>query len=238
MQCAILAACGENAYSAAGIRYTVADGLVTGIQIYGLDGSIPRTEVQSNLETVRELSRQATAIMGVTERNEQPAFAQNDLQFSRVDFMTLTDAGASRAFGNPVNETWAQDDAQTWLHSIDYEGVSAVFACDASKQNPRLDTIAVTDARYAGPRGVNVGMSLQDAMALFLSEGSAKTRDTQALLYGDGETPPFGTLERSGSAATLRYGATVQRADGSAAHVSLHLTFESDSLTEWMIFTW
>ena len=238
VQCAIHAACGEDAYTDTGIRYTVANGLVTGIQVYGLDGTIPGAEVESNLKTVQELSRQSTAILGVTQRNEQAPFAQGDLQFSHIDFLTLTDAGATRAFGEPVGETWAQDDAQTWLHSVEFEGVSVVFSCDANKQNPRLDTIAVSDASYAGPRGVSVGMSLEDVTALFCADGSGKTRGTQALLYGDGETPPFGTLERSGSAATLRYGATVQRADGTAAHVSLHLTFESDVLTEWMIFTW
>ena len=107
-----------------------------------------------------------------------------------------------------------------------------MFVLDANRQNPVLDTLTITQSGLAGPRGLTVGMALGDALALFAADGQGRVSGTQALLYGDGQTPPFGTLERAAQTATLRYSATV----AGGATVALHLTFANDLLAELMIY--
>lgn len=234
VQCAIHVRAGDDRYTDAGILYIVTGGTVSAIRIYGFNAYITLAEVQSNLAAVGGDTQNT---QGVTLVSSAEAFGQGDLQFGDVDFLTLTSGGVQTLFGTVTDETWAQDDTGEWLHSLTTANASLVFVSDANRQNERLESITLTGGA-AGPRGLAAGMTLNDAMALFRCDGDGRTADGAALLYGDGQTPPYGTLERGGGYATLRYAAAVGDAGGAAFTVALHLAFVNDLLTEMMLYTY
>ena len=238
VRCAIHARMGEDRYTDTGVLYTLQNGAVTAIQVYGLSAAATLAQVQSNLSAVdgARADDTATAAVGVTVRSDAAAFGPSDLQFARMDFLTLTEKGAAVLFGEASGEEWAQDEGGRWLHTLSFPGAALVFSLDAQKQNPRLESLTLTGEGRQGPRGLMTGAALSDAMALFQSDGKAATSGSTALLYGDGQTPPFGTLERTGKDATLRYAALASGADGVSFQIALHLTFADDRLVELMLY--
>ncbi|MDD3213090.1 MAG: hypothetical protein PHY64_05425 [Eubacteriales bacterium] len=233
VQCAIHVLAGDDRYTDAGVLYTVTDGAVNAIRVYGFNTYITQAEVQGNLAAVGGGAQQTE---GVTLVSDAEAFGQSDLQFGKVDFLTLTASAAQTLFGAATDENWAQDDTGEWLHSLTTANAALVFVTDANRQNERLESITLTGGE-SGPRGLAAGMTLNDAMALFRSDGDNRTADGAALLYGDGQNLPYGTLERGGGYATLHYTASVPGADGAPLTVALHLTFINDLLTEMMLYS-
>ena len=138
--------------------------------------------------------------------------------------------------GEPTGQTWAQEETGDWLQSLAYKGATMVFAMDTNRENARLVSLTITDGQLAGPRGLMIGTDLDSVISLFRSDGTGAVSESAALLYGDGQNPPYGTLERNGGDATLRYAATVTGADGVAYQVALHLTFVDEQLAEMMIY--
>ncbi|NLI23029.1 MAG: hypothetical protein GX418_15950 [Clostridiales bacterium] len=238
VRCAVHARMGEDRYTDTGVLYTLQDGAVTAIRVYGLSASATLAQVQSNLATVdgARASDAETAAVGVTARSDAAAFGPADLQFARMDFLTLTEKGAAVLFGEATGEAWAQDEGGRWLHTLQFSGAALVFSLDAQKQNPRLESLTLTGEGRQGPRGLTVGVALDDVIKLFQSDGKAATSGSAALLYGDGQTPPFGTLERTGKDATLRYAALAAGADGVSFQIALHLTFADNRLAELMLY--
>lgn len=239
VQCAIHARAGDNRYTDTGVLYTLQDGLVSSIRVYGLSAFTDLTGVQNNLSSVSDISTgfSAATTDGVTLQSAAEAFGQGDLQFGRMDFLTLTATGAGVLFGEASNEDWAQDEGGQWLQTLDYPDASLVFSMDANKANARLESLTLSGEGAIGPRGLVIGMSLHDALSLFRSDGTGTISDSSALLYGDGQTPPFGTLESTGTDATLRYAAAVVCADGVTRQAALHLTFVGGQLVEIMLYT-
>jgi hypothetical protein len=240
VQCAVHARAGEDRYTDTGVIYTVQRDAVTAIRVYGLNAYISRAEVENNLTAVGggDAVSNAPTVQGVELVSAAEAFGQADLQFGGADFLTMSEEQAAAVFGQPTAEAWAQDEGEQWLHTLTYDGASLVFGTDANKQNAYLESLSVTAAGIGGPRGLAVDATLSDALALFRSDGTGATSGLAALLYGDGQNPPFGTLERAGTGATLRYAAQVAGADGQPLTAVLHLTFTDDRLTEIMLYTY
>ena len=239
VQCAIHARQGDGRYTDSGVLYTVQNGVVSAIRVYGLSAAIDLATVQSNLLAVGDGKPAGTskAAAGVTIASSAEPFGKSDLQFSRMDFLTLTEKGAGVLFGQASEDRWVQDDQGRWLHTLSYPGASLVFASDADRNNARLDSLTLSGDGLSGPRGLRAGMSPEEALALFRCDGNGATAGDTALLYGDGRTPPFGTLERNGEDSTLRYAAAVTGADGASRNIALHLTFTQGRLAELMLYT-
>ncbi len=235
VQCGIHVHMGGGRYTDTGVIYTVENGVVSAIHVYGISAATGLEAVKANLAAVGGGAAGMQPVQGVTAQSSAPAFAQADLQFSRMDFLTLTEKGAGVLFGTATGDAWAQEESGGWLHTVSYPAATLVFALDQSRANARLDSLSITGGGFAGPRGLVVGTALMDALALFASDGAGRVSDTAAILYGDGLTPPFGTLERAGGDATLRY-ATTAAVGGASFAVALHLTFVNDRLTELMIY--
>ena len=238
VQCGIHARMGEDSYTDTGILYTVQQQEVSAIRVYGLSASVGLAQVESNLAAVggSGATVSAQAVAGVTVQSSADAFTQSDLQFARMDFLTLTDKGAATLLGEPTGQTWAQEETGAWLQSLAYKGATMVFAMDSNRENARLVSLTITDGQLAGPRGLMIGADLDSVISLFRSDGTGAVSASAALLYGDGQTTPYGTLERNGGDATLRYAASVTGADGVAYQVALHLTFVDEQLAEMMIY--
>ena len=237
VQCAIHAREGEDRYTDAGILYTAQNGEITAIRVYGLHTAVTLAEVEANLSAVGGVPTTGSATAsGVTVQSDAEPFGMNDLQFSRIAFTSLTEKGADTVFGQRQNEDWAQDDQKEWLHTLAYPGATLVFSMDQQKQNVRLESLTVSSGTLAGPRGLTLGMQLDQAIALFRVDGAGSSSDAVALLYGDGQTPPYGTLERTGNDATLRYVCTAADTNGTNFQVALHLTFANGQLVEMMLY--
>lgn len=232
VQCGIHVRTGEGRYTDTGVLYTVENGEVAAIRIYGINTATGLAAVQANLAAVGGQASAQQPAQGVATHSEAAQFQAADLQFDRMDFLTLNEKGAAALLGTPTADTWAQEESGGWMHTLTYPAATLMFVLDANRQNPVLDTLTITQNGLAGPRGLTVGMALGDALVLFAADGQGRVSGTQALLYGDGQTPPYGTLERAGQAATLRYAATV----AGGATVALHLTFANDLLAELMIY--
>lgn len=229
VQCGIHARMGETRYTDTGVIYTVEGGVVSAIRIYGLNAATDLAGVQANLNAVRG-NAEAT---GVTVKSDAPPFSQTDLQFGRMDFLTLNEKGAATLLGTPTGEEWAQEDGGRWLHTLTYTHATLVFSLDANRENGQLNTLVLSGGGFTGPRGLMAGMAADAVMALFQADGAGRVSGGEALLYGDGQTPPFGTMERDAEASViLRYAAALP--DGGT--VALHLAFESDALAELTIY--
>lgn len=248
VQCAVHAKAGEGLYTDAGIEYQVEDGLISGIRVYGLSKTVTRPEVQGNLSAVYAVQAAisgdepgmnfSTNVQGVTQKSEAAEFGTADLQFARIDFLTLTEAGAEAAFGKQLSEEWVQDDTGEWLHTTHRDGIALTHMLDKDKQNSRLETLSITKAGMEGPREITIGESLQSVLGRFRCEGTGTVFGDQALLYGDGVTPPYGTLSDGGDSITLRYVTMVNRPDGAQCEATLHLTFTNNQLAEIMVYSW
>lgn len=238
VQCAIHARAGEDRYTDTGVLYSLQSGVVSAIKVYGLNAYVTKAQVQSNLTSVGAAPADASpqAVVGVTTKNKVSAFGQSDLQFNRMDFLTLTEKGAGVLFGEPTGETWVQDDQGAWLHTLGYANTSLVFALDQNRENARLESVSFTGEGWIGPRGVVAGSPLESVLALFRCDGTGAVNGGAALLYGDGQAPPYGTLERTGNDSTLRYATTVNVAGGAPLTVALHLTFADAKLAELMLY--
>lgn len=236
MQCALHIGVGGERYTDAGIRFSLENGLVSGIHIYGLNRFISLSDVQANMDAVASVEAASEAwamdehVDGYTVKNDAPPFSLDDLRFSGLDFCTLSISALQQALGDePHTETISDGDTQ--ISTALFE--NAYLSCTAQG----ADVLSVTGDTLSGPRGVRVGDDLPSVLALFASDGLSRTQGSQALLYGDGISTPFGALERSGSTAVLTYAAPMQRV-GEETNVSFRMQFEDDILTEWMIYTW
>lgn len=236
VQCALHVGVGDSRYTDAGIRFTLENGRVSEIYIYGLSRFISLEEVQTNLDAVADVEAASTAwamdehVAGYAVQSGAAPFSEDDLAFSGMDFRTMSINELQQALGeNPQTETVSDGSEQM---------ITAQFSnAYLSGTDHGMDVLSVADDRLTGPRGLRVGDSMEAVLLLFESDGQSRTLEHQALLYGDGANVPFGVLERSGSIAAASYAAQMQR-DGEWIHVSLRLQFEEDRLTEWMIYTW
>ncbi len=240
VQCAIHARAGEDRYTDTGVLYTVQKNAIVAIRVYGLNTYTTLAEVENNLIAVGGSVAPADTqpVTGVTLISDAQPFGQSDLQFGSLDFLNLTQESAMAIYGQPRGETWAQDEDNRWLHTFAYADASLVYGTDANKQNAYLESLSLTAAGMAGPRGLTVGMDLPTVLALFRCDGTGETTDTAALLYGDGRTAPFGTLEQTAGDAMLRYAATVTDAAGQTLQAMLRLTFTQGTLIEIMLYTY
>ena len=236
VRCAIHAGAGR--YTDTGILYSLSYGAVDAIRVYGLNQTVSEAEVKNNLAAVGgvQAGSPEPQIAGVNVQSSADPFGPSDLKFGRMDFITLTEKGAGMVFGDFTGEEWAQDEQNAWLHTLTYPNVTLVFGMDPSRQNARLDSLTVHSGDSIGPRGLMLGAELDKVLTLFRCDGTGAVNGSAAILYGDGQNPPYGTLERTGQDATLRYATTVTGADGTTIQVALHLTFTDAKLAEMMIY--
>lgn len=241
VQCAIHVRLGEDRYTDTGVLYTVEGDVVTGIRVYGISAAVSGADVQANLSAVGDApagdtaAADAQAAQGVTAASAAEPFGMGDLEFSRMRYLTLTEKGAAVLFGAFSSEDYAPD-GDNWLHTLTYPGAVLVFSQYADHTSSHLEALTFTGEGLVGPRGLAVGMELAHAMALFSADGQGRTAGGVALLYGDGQNTPYGTLERTGDEATLCYAFTLPSAGGAPANFALRVLFANERLTELMLY--
>lgn len=250
VRCAIHAGVGDAQYTDAGVVYQVQAGVVTSIRVYGLSQLISLADVRSNLAAVNGVAAAGSGddvmenegardkAQGNFQKSDAAAFGREDLRFSKIDFLSLKEAGAALIFGQPQSEEWVQDDTGEWLYTTRRDGITLMHVLDVNRGNSRLATLSITKAGLLGPREVKLGDTLESVLLRFRSDGTGAVSEYEALLYGDGVKAPYATLSTEGHVSTLRYVLETQGADGMEREISLHMLFEGEKLTEIMLFTW
>ncbi|MEG0268870.1 MAG: hypothetical protein RR821_01340 [Clostridia bacterium] len=248
VQCAIHVKAGEDQYTDAGLLYTLENGVVTGIRVYGLNKCITQADVRKNLDAVMSVeamgsgdepsqadSHAQQVVKGYEQKHEQPVFSQADLKLNPLDYTTLTEKEAQAVLGDALQQDSVKDDTGATLLTVKRKGVTLSYTLSADGTDTSVEAMVIDQNVLAGPRGIRIGDSLEKVLALFASDGEGRVQGTSAVLYGDGVNAPTGLYETvDAHTATLRY--TTLTAQETT--VTLHMTFADTKLTEMMIYSW
>ena len=98
-----------------------------------------------------------------------------------------------------------------------------MFSLEEGGKGARAERITVNAGSFDGPRGLRLGQSLAQAISLFAHGEELPVEG--GTLYGEGQTPPYGTMVSGSGYVSLYY---VIGSDHGAA--GLVLTFMDDKL--------
>lgn len=188
-----------------------------------------QAQAEQALRTAEEIAaRQQGEVYAV--KNDAPVLAEADLTVMGVRALGTQVADLVSALGEPV-EVQALDIGHGRL--LLYEGAAAQLGLNEQTGEEVVCGVSASGTDIAGPRGLCVGMSVQEAAALFRCD-----EDVYAVggtLYMEGEAagePPFGELTRSGEGTTLRYAAAL--ASGKTA--VLEIGIRDGAVAYWHFF--
>ena len=229
----------EDKYTDCGLLYSMNEGYVTAVRAYGLSVSVSQAQVEDTLSGV-SLIQQDQAYFNYPQSSigtDLDPFEREDLIFSGLDFLGLTPEAAIASLGTFETESWLQDDNGEWMRIIQWPMAEITFAYSSDKVFKRVDTLAVNQDGFEGPRGVQVGDTLSSVLMRFRHSEGEFDGTTTEVLYGDGQTPPFGLAEYDTATATLRYACQVE-GSGDVKSVTLHMIFVDTILSELFLYSW
>ena len=227
---------GQDGYTDCGVVYTLEDGFVTAISVYGLNAVITAEEAAENLAFVKDVQQQRAYHMYPTSfiGTDLPVFERDDLLFSGNDFLSITPEEAITALGQCLEDTWMDDDG-AYLRTMTFANAILTFAYDGNKNLENLAMLTIDGAGLEGPRGARVGETISNVLMRFRHSEGEYDGQSREILYGDGEKAPTGTAEYGDNAsATLRYMLALE--DG--REVVLQMEFYLNALTEIIIYYW
>lgn len=226
-------ATGGEGYTDTGLIYTIQSDLVSAIRAYGLDEYSTLEEVQDNLAAVRQVMAETgyTRVPVSYIGTDLEAFGESDLAFSGVDFLAMTPEDAEDVLGDCLEDHWMADDNGEYIRMIEFVGCDVTFIYDAGKQNPHVDSMAITTDSMEGPRCVRIGDTFASVLNRF-RYGEGQYEDLHETLYGDPETATYGVAEYGADASvTLTYSF-----ETNAQQVVLHMDFVSMELNEILLY--
>lgn len=191
----------EDGYMHSGIQYSVDRGLVVGIHYFG--GSILKSlnEAQGAFAAARTLLRVRDYFAFDTV--DPMPLQSEDLSFGDLDFIDLTPERAAQVLGQASYDERMKDSNGEELRVMQWDGVEAAFTYSSSGEFKRAERIDISLPGIEGPRGLRIGTELNQAIGRF--EHGVEFASPSQLLYGNGETPPYGRMETQGGEAQLHY---------------------------------
>lgn len=223
-------ATGADGYTNAGITYTVEDNNVMAIRAYGLDTRMRAEDVAMAQENAREIAAKKTYSMVLTSDNgaELEPFNSEDMIFSGIDFPSLTPEDAVEALGEPMEDTW-QDNEGGYLRKLQFACGEVTFIYDSAQQNPRVRGMVIDTDMLEGPRSVRVGDTVASVLSRFRN-GEGESDGLNEMLYGDEDSGSYGVAAYAPDMSTvmLRYGAPA----GNGVSVEMYLNFDMYHLKE------
>lgn len=229
----------EDKYTDCGLMYSVDNGYVTAVRAYGLSVSVSRAQVEATISGVSAIQQDQTyfAYPQSSTGTDLNPFEREDLLFSGLDFPGLTPEAATQSLGTFETESWLQDDNGEWLRTIQWPSAEITFVYSSDKIFKRVDTLAVNQRGFAGPRGVQVGDTLSSVMMRFKHSEGEYDGTAAEVLYGDGQTPPYGLAEYDAANSTLHYACPIE-GYGEIKSVTLHMIFVDTILSELFLYSW
>ena len=228
-------ASGGEGYTDAGVIFTMAENRVSAVRVYGLDSRIAQEEVNDVLYNAQlnALTADYAQVPTSNKGAELTAFREEDLLFSGLDFLTLDAEAAVAALGEPLADTWLENDNAGYIRVMTFPACEVTFLYDAQKENCRVDMLLITADGLEGPRAVRCGDTFSSVYSRFRSGEGEYQADGTELLYGVLGEGDFGYATYGNDAsAVVRY--SFVAADG--RRVTLHLTFTIMELTEIMLY--
>ncbi|MBQ2951932.1 MAG: hypothetical protein IJE07_00075 [Clostridia bacterium] len=225
---------GGDGYTDAGLIFTMQDGTVSAIRVYGLSGGITFDETYA-LRDRMQVAALADGYQQVPMSYDGASlekFGAADLLFAGMDFTTLTPDYVAMRMGEPITDEWVQDEDAS-IRTMTYASCELTFTCDAEGNNPRIYMFLITDAGMDGPRAVCVGNTFPEVFNRFRNGEGEFDGVSREILYGSEASGEFGVADYGSDASvTLRYGLVLE--DGS--RVVLHMTFTEMVLMEIMVY--
>jgi len=187
------------------LTYVIENGMISAIRMRIADAT--QAQAQEGAATAREIaSRQHGEVLAM--QSGAPVFGAQDLQVNGADVL-----------GRPVYELVACMGEPLEIQTLP-EGKGRILVYDGAAVRLELDErtgvevvrgVSVTGGGFAGPRRLMVGLSVQEAAALFFSEGEVSTLGGTLYLAGESsDDPPYGKLVANGTETTLVYACAVQ----------------------------
>ncbi len=215
----------EDGYMNVGIQYVIDRALVVGIHYFGGSALKTADEARAAYDSVKSLLAQRDYFAYDTV-SPMPLQSE-DLSFGELDFLDLTPERAGEVLGEAVSDERVKDSNGDELRVMQWEGVEAAFSYGADGSFKRAERMDVSLPGLEGPRGLRVGTEIKQAIGRF--EHGTELNPTQ-VLYGDGETAPYGRMETQGSEAQLHYAL-----DQNGETIMLMLLFVDDAMVNMSI---
>ena len=225
---------GEDGYTDAGLIFTMQDGTVSAIRVYGLSGGITFDETYALRDRMQAaaLAEDYQQVPMSYDGVALEKFGAADLLFAGMDFTTLTPDYVSMRLGEPLSDEWVQDEKGS-IRTMTYASCELTFTCDAEGNNPQIYMFLITDQGMDGPRAVCVGNTFPEVFNRFRNGEGEFDGVSREVLYGSEASGEFGVADYGSDASvTLRYGLVLE--DGS--RVVLHMTFTEMVLMEIMVY--
>lgn len=188
-----------------------------------------QAQAEQAMRTAEEIaSRQQGEVYAVA--NSAAMMTADDLTVMGVRALGTQVAELVTALGEPV-EVQALEQGRGRL--LLYEGAAVELCLNEQTGEEVACGVSASSADVTGPRGLCVGMSVQEAAALFRCDGDVYA--VGGTLYMEGEAagePPCGELLREGGETVLRYAAALP--SGHAAVLSAGVT--DSVITYWHFF--
>ena len=161
-----------------------------------------QAQAEQALRTAEEIaSRQQGEVYAV--QNSAPMLVEDDLTVMGVRALGTQVAELVSALGEPVEVQTLTGGAGRLLL---YEGAAVELCLNERTGEEVACGVSASSPDVTGPRGLCVGMSVQEAAARFRCDGDVYA--VGGTLYMEGEAagePPCGELVRDGAETTLRY---------------------------------
>lgn len=235
-----LSTTGGEGYTDAGVLFTFSDNAVSAIRVYGLNARATQAQVEMALTQVENLAlEQGYALVPSSwVGSELAAFGGEDLQFSGLDFMSLTPDTAATVLGEAFEDVWVEDGENGFIRSIGYADCEIAFRYDANRENPEVYMLTIASEAIEGPRAARVGDTFHQVYNRFRNGEGTYDGSTRELLYGDEAEGTYGVVDYADTGdATMRFGLVLE--DG--VKVALHMDFEMArtgmlTLTQMMLY--
>lgn len=222
----------ESAMTEYTLTYVLEDGVITAIRMRAAD-ALP-AQAQDGLKTAREIlekqSRERIAL-----RSEAPVFGKSDLQVQGTAALGVPVASLIARLGEPQEvQTLPQAQGRILL----YDGAAVRLAFNEATGEELVRGVSVRGEALSGPRGLKVGMPVQEAAGLFACEADVTARGGTLYMAGEAEgEAPYGEAIAAGTELLLRYACVTDGgetallemgiADGAVSYWSL--SYESDA---------
>lgn len=222
----------ESAMTEYTLTYVLEDGVITAIRMRAAD-ALP-AQAQDGLKTAREIlekqSRERIAL-----RSEAPVFGKSDLQVQGTAALGVPVASLIARLGEPQEvQTLPQAQGRILL----YDGAAVRLAFNEATGEELVRGVSVRGEALSGPRGLKVGMPVQEAAGLFACEADVTARGGTLYMAGEAEgEAPYGEAIAAGTELLLRYACVTDGgetallemgiADGTVSYWSL--SYESDA---------
>lgn len=190
-----------------GVTYSLDQGEVTDIEIFGMDSVVPEEDALVELQDVGMMQENSEyfAYPQSDLGTDIAMFEREDLSFAGLDLLDLTPESAIEALGEAPVDDWTEDSTGEWLRLREWEDATALFVYSADKKFLRLDTLTLEGEALEGPRGVRVGDYMDSVICRFRHNEGSRQENGDILLYGDGQNAPYGVVAYGETYATITY---------------------------------